>query len=1195
MGQEVASASVSILPTFKGGAKELERVMGPALDRAGASGGQAYGQSFMSSFLSSGLISKFIGAGGIGSILFAGINRYKAIDNATAKLRGLGNEAGQVDKIMQNALASVKGTAFGLGDAVTVAAQLTAAQIPAGQQLEAVLKSVANAAAAAGVGLGEMGSIYAAVATTGKAQNDSLGQVAQRGIPIYQELAKQLGVTADEVFKMASAGEIGFAQFEKAMTAAVGTVADEMGKTLSGRIDNLVAAAGRLGAAFAGPGLDQGKNVLSELTGVLDSLTPIAATLGQGLGFVLGVVNAIPEPVKLAALAFVALKLAAGTQIFARMQTSISGAVTSFRALRTEAMLAGSAMPGIRVGLAGVGSAARAAGSAMLSAFGGPVGLAIAGVSIAIGALIAIRERDAQAAAEQAAAIDALTDTLDVNTGAITANTVSQLGESLDDTIVKMQRLGIDTQGFAEAVAQGGPELDKFVTQLRDIGNEARAGLFDDGNPLLNVARLKYATDAIKAIDAQVKITTASQEKWKRQVDATGEATQSLEPKFKSVKDAVEAAFAPLNSLAAEQAALRGLAESIRDNGKAIDAISKKGSANLEALQTVIAAMAENAGDNYALFVSNVSGLMSYLQAQGIDTSGVLGAVKQSVNNIAGTKFGITFDTSQLIGASNRAIAAIRAVLYAIMVANPTGKNIGAFLGFNAAVVAAAAGAARLTGSMNGAAGSIGKAGSSAKKATTDLKALRMEIYQLAKDWLKPSPYSSEANSLIDQINAAYKEGAISKKQRDSLIRDIKAKDLAMQKIAKDREKLAKQIDEATQKLQDAIAIRDDYRDRIINGFRDLMDVTKFAAADTDATVRQLQDGYKALGALSKYSGEVEKTISTTYRQGDKLITTSQVVKQSKNAASMISSLRDQVKAATDFNANLKKLKSLGLNQTSLDNLLSDFLSSGDGSAVAELLKGGKSAVTEVNSLVNQLGALGGQTQTVAEKQAATRKAITDGLKNQLDQAKKFKSAYNTLSKLGLNDTSLQQLMEQFLSTGDASQIQALVAGGKGTVDELNNIMAEMAKVTGGEKSGWAVTAASEMYQAGVDSAKGFLEGLKAQDSELKKQYEKMAKDLLDTVKKTLGIKSPSRKMGYLAEMTSKGWNNNLHLDPVTPGVDMSDVSSTYTGAGSGLVVIVENPWTGEQVRAHTVQVTRGEMAAQSQARLTSLRGGRRN
>ena len=129
------------------------------------------------------------------------------------------------------------------------------------------------------------------------------------------------------------------------------------------------------------------------------------------------------------------------------------------------------------------------------------------------------------------------------------------------------------------------------------------------------------------------------------------------------------------------------------------------------------------------------------------------------------------------------------------------------------------------------------------------------------------------------------------------------------------------------------------------------------------------------------------------------------------------------------------------------------------------------------------------------------------------------------------------------------------------------------------------------MFGAGVDTAQGFLNGLKSQDSVLKKQYEKMADSLLATIKKKLGIKSPSREMAKLAGFTSQGWNGNLHLDPVTPGIDVGQVSST-AGGGSGFSDGAE-VWLmadGEPIRVIVQRVNAGE----AQRRVSSRMGGKR-
>lgn len=286
---EVANAYIALTVKAPGIKKAVDRELG-AVSASGDAAGRSIGNRL------TGALGKVVKVGvaavgtavatGLGAAFVKGFQRLNAIDTARAKLTGLGHDATTVGTVMDNALASVKGTAFGLGDAATTAAQLVAAQIQPGEELERVLKSTANSAAAAGVELGEMGSIYAKVASVGKAQNDVLQQVADRGIPIYQALGDQLGVTADQVFDMASKGEIGFAQFEAAMTAAAGTVADELGNTVGGSWANFMASLGRIGAGLLEGVFPQIAPTLQAITSVMAPLEERAAAVGEKVGAV---------------------------------------------------------------------------------------------------------------------------------------------------------------------------------------------------------------------------------------------------------------------------------------------------------------------------------------------------------------------------------------------------------------------------------------------------------------------------------------------------------------------------------------------------------------------------------------------------------------------------------------------------------------------------------------------------------------------------------------------------------------------------------------------------------------------------------------------------------------------------------------------------------------------------------------------
>ena len=85
-----------------------------------------------------------------GITLVKGWNRLTALDEARAKLKAIGNTAEDVEQIMNDALASVKGTAFGMDEAATTAASAVAAGIEPGKELEKYLTAVADAAAVAG-------------------------------------------------------------------------------------------------------------------------------------------------------------------------------------------------------------------------------------------------------------------------------------------------------------------------------------------------------------------------------------------------------------------------------------------------------------------------------------------------------------------------------------------------------------------------------------------------------------------------------------------------------------------------------------------------------------------------------------------------------------------------------------------------------------------------------------------------------------------------------------------------------------------------------------------------------------------------------------------------------------------------------------------------------------------------------------
>ena len=276
---ELAHAYVAIRASTGGLRGDVRKAL-TGLEPEATKTGQSMG-SKLSSGIGSVLKKSAVGVGVAGGAALAagltkGIGRLNSIEQAEAKLSGLGNSASDVGSIMDNALNSVRGTAYGLDEAATIAASAVAAGIKPGQELERTLKLTGDAAAIAGTDLQSMGSIINKVATADMMQMDVANQLMDAGIPILQMVGQELGVTAEEARKMASAGEISFEIFQNALEQGVGGAALKMGDTTQGAFRNMGAAAGRLGATLAGPFFDQAGGAFRGITELLDDLNGAA-------------------------------------------------------------------------------------------------------------------------------------------------------------------------------------------------------------------------------------------------------------------------------------------------------------------------------------------------------------------------------------------------------------------------------------------------------------------------------------------------------------------------------------------------------------------------------------------------------------------------------------------------------------------------------------------------------------------------------------------------------------------------------------------------------------------------------------------------------------------------------------------------------------------------------------------------------
>lgn len=246
----------------------------------------------------------------------------------------------------------------------------------------------------------------------------------------------------------------------------------------------------------------------------------------------------------------------------------------------------------------------------------------------------------------------------------------------------KLNAIGFNVQDFVDATLKGDnggvayleslitktAELQSSTGQLTGEQGLAFSTLASEYSGLITVAQAYQNT-----VDGQVNKT----EIFRQIMGDAGLAAQGLEGDLEdaaggavSLADGlspmVEALFGSVNATAAAQQALNDLGASIGENGNRFTEFSENGRANLDALNQTISAMADEAGEDTGMFITNVGGLLQQLEGYGVDVEGELGFVGEMLADLTNQQFGLNLDTSAARGSIKAfisdAIAALQAV-----------------------------------------------------------------------------------------------------------------------------------------------------------------------------------------------------------------------------------------------------------------------------------------------------------------------------------------------------------------------------------------------------------------------------------------------------------------------------------------------------------------------------------------------------
>lgn len=177
----------------------------------------------------------------------------------------------------------------------------------------------------------------------------------------------------------------------------------------------------------------------------------------------------------------------------------------------------------------------------------------------------------------------------------------------------------------------------------------------------------------------------------------------------------------------------------------------------------------------------------------------------------------------------------------------------------------------------------------------------------------------------------------------------------------------------------------------------------------------------------------------------------------------------EQLESATDKLADLKQ-EALGFNQSIRDS-------------------------------INQLGNVSEPTAGIA----TTFLGIKNNLIGAIASARQFGAAISQLTALGLNQTSLRQLIEAGPEAGLASA-QALSRSGAAGIAEINALQGQL----GAQAVKVSDSITDTFYKAGISAAQGLVAGLQSQEAAIEAQMNRIGDRLVRQLKRALKINSPS-------------------------------------------------------------------------------------
>jgi tape measure domain-containing protein len=167
------------------------------------------------------------------------------------------------------------------------------------------MRMIGDVASGVGVPVGELAAIYGKAKMGHLIQGDDLNQLAEKGIPVYEEFAQQLGVGTDQIRKLASEGKITFPMLETAFQNLTGEggkfngMMEAQSKTFAGMLSTMKDNVGSMLTAIGGPIIEGLKEPMAAMIKMFENpaLQESITKLGTAIGGILSEAMEILLPI----------------------------------------------------------------------------------------------------------------------------------------------------------------------------------------------------------------------------------------------------------------------------------------------------------------------------------------------------------------------------------------------------------------------------------------------------------------------------------------------------------------------------------------------------------------------------------------------------------------------------------------------------------------------------------------------------------------------------------------------------------------------------------------------------------------------------------------------------------------------------------------------------------------------------------